>query len=1261
MTNLPLLERRSPLRMPYALLILIGFFFLLPSAFRAARLSLGEKENDVKDWLPADFAETAELEWFAQHFAGEAFVLATWEGCTADDQRLKLLSNKLRHESEQFDPTSQFTPAEAKTFRRAREMAKELGLLLASEDLFDWGGEKEKWLRSSDGDWYYVKSDGGLYRWDEPLNAPMALLRNIKRKRGTYQLNGKLVTAFGSEPDGSASSPLVNPYYNDPSLLTAPLFETVQTGYDIVDQLASEGGPLWPIDLTDPAQRPIVARRLAMERLTGMLFAPAVPKDFAWTPEAFAKTLDNDARAAIGEDFDYVVSSRVTQIVERDFGGSLEKLASAPDEQQAAAWYEVWDAASVPPPPRLTCVLVTLTEMAKDNLVYAIGRGVLGQPRGRLLQLADQSGVFAARPPAMAPPPFNRDPPTSSPTMPALRMGGPTVDNMAIDEEGTVTLARLVGYSVLLGVVLSYLCFRSIKITIMIFVVGGSAAMLSMAIVWWTGGHVDAILMSMPSLVYVLGLSGAIHVINYYSDEVRARGQAGAAGRALKHALLPCTLASFTTAIGLISLFTSNLKPISGFGLYAAIGVMSTLGILFSYLPAALATFQPKVDDAQEPSSRSAGTTDPPSVRVESRLSDWWAGLGRTITRHHAAFSIGCLLFLVACGIGMKQIKTSVQLLELFDPNARIIRDYAWMEDNFGKLVPMEVVVRMPTRMQSENLNRQDDPASIASNTKPANDSDDAAPSSGPLALTMLERVEAVSRIRRVVHRALGQPGLGIVGQATAADTFLPDLPDPSNGYSSVRAKFNRDLVAAGDQLRNNDYLRIEKSGKYEDSELWRISLRVAALSDVDYGQFISTLRDCVSPVLSAYQTRSDVVTALATDGELPRAAKLMVVGSGNPESLSEIPLIADDGETLLAQNAYVATLGELLANEPIKTPRWLNLPPEKVAQLVASDRWNKLLESFDAVLWLGGEGYAEKDFAAAKNLIDARGAALRVNPPVLLADRTPSVQGDPAIQAIYTGVIPVVYKAQRTLLTSLADSIALAFVLIAIVMVILLNPGNGPAQWIQPKNLAYGLAAGAVAMIPNIFPVVLVFGLMCHFGLEIDIGTMMTASVAMGVAVDDTIHYLSWFRENLDRGKTRVEAVIETYRRVGPAMTQTTIVGGLGLFVFALSTFTPTQRFGTLMLVMLFAALIGDLILLPALLSGPLGRCFKPRLSADGTPIKMEPTGEQTIDSAPSVEPTSTGVDLCETATIPHLKVHFPTDGSGISRRDSGHSVRRK
>ncbi|QDT07829.1 MMPL family protein [Rubripirellula lacrimiformis] len=1245
MKQTSLLERRGPLGIPYALLILLAFFFCLPAAFRAARMSLGEKENDVKDWLPSNFAETAELEWFADHFAGESFVLATWEGCNVEDQRLTLLASKLTHESDTYDPSADFPPELAATYRRAKDVGNELGLLQGGTDHLNWGGKNEKWLSTPSGQWYYVTPDGKLYRWEESMTGPAALIRSVKKARGVYELGGTLVTAFGEAPSDAPGSRLANPFYNDLSLLTASLFHSVQTGETIVQQLAQEGGPLWPVDLTDQSQRAKVARRLAMERLTGTLFAPAVPQGFTWTPEAFREALPEKRQSEVTPDFDVIAANSLTKYLDDHFGGSLEQLQQAPLHEQAEAWYAVWDAAGIESPHRLTCVLVTLTDLAKDNLVYAIGRGVLGQPRGRLLQLAADSGLRPAGPPSMAPPPFNRQAAEPADGLAAFRMGGPPVDNMAIDEEGTVTLVRLVGYSVLIGILLSYVCFRSVKITIMIFVVGGSSAMLSMAMVWWTGGKVDAILMSMPSLVYVLGLSGAIHVVNYYRDEVRARGTTGAAGRALRHAIVPCTLASLTTAIGLVSLVTSNLAPISNFGLYAGIGVMSTLGILFSYLPAALQTFTPSVTDSP---AASEASDNPDELNTESGLSDWWAGFGRWVTGHHRMVTVGCLLVLFACAIGMRHIKTSVQLLKLFDPDARIIHDYAWLEDHFGKLVPMELIVRMPPQMQAES-----DAAGIA-----AADGEGAAEP-----LDILERVEAVSRIRRVVHRTLGEPGLGIVGQSTSSDTFLPELPGPSNGYNAVRAKFNRELLAAGDTLRDNDYLKLEKEGDYSGSELWRISLRVAALSDVDYGEFISTLRTAVEPVLRAYETRDELMKQIAAD---PVDQKfVLVVGAKRPASLDAIDLVSEDRTEILTNNTFVATLGELLAGEQIEKPMWIDPTTEQAADMKSSGRWEKILAKYKTVVWLGGESFAQADFAAAKHFVDANAIEHKIVSPSLLPGQIPDVDGAGPMQVIYTGVIPVVYKAQRTLLVSLADSIALAFVLIWIVMVLLLNPGRVPYGWFTMGNMGNGFAAGAVAMIPNVFPVLTIFGLMCHMGIEIDIGTMMTASVAMGVAVDDTIHFLSWFRDNLDRGLTRVEALIETYRRVGPAMTQTTIVGGLGLFVFALSTFTPTQRFGTLMLVMLAAALIGDLVMLPALLAGPLGRFFKPRLDADGRPVKSASLSNQDddTDQSSSDRPTTfsdNGVngpsrldrpDLVD--GTPRLKVHLPPNQGSPHHQD--------
>ena len=56
-------------------------FFLVPFAFRGARMAVRGMRNDVRDWLPEDFAETKELEWFRDNFVTEAFVLVSWDGC----------------------------------------------------------------------------------------------------------------------------------------------------------------------------------------------------------------------------------------------------------------------------------------------------------------------------------------------------------------------------------------------------------------------------------------------------------------------------------------------------------------------------------------------------------------------------------------------------------------------------------------------------------------------------------------------------------------------------------------------------------------------------------------------------------------------------------------------------------------------------------------------------------------------------------------------------------------------------------------------------------------------------------------------------------------------------------------------------------------------------------------------------------------------------------------------------------------------------
>ncbi|MBC20231.1 MAG: hypothetical protein CMJ74_08210 [Planctomycetaceae bacterium] len=177
-----------------------------------------------------------------------------------------------------------------------------------------------------------------------------------------------------------------------------------------------------------------------------------------------------------------------------------------------------------------------------------------------------------------------------------------------------------------------------------------------------------------------------------------------------------------------------------------------------------------------------------------------------------------------------------------------------------------------------------------------------------------------------------------------------------------------------------------------------------------------------------------------------------------------------------------------------------------------------------------------------------------------------------------YTGMVPLFHIAQRELLNGLFKSFVIAFFLIAVMMII----------WFR------NFASGLVSMLPNVFPAAVIFGWMGWTDRIVDIGSMMTASVAMGIAVDDTVHFLTWFRRGIAAKMTRAEAVLYCYRRCALAMTQTTLIAGLGLVIFSLSSFQPVSQFGLLMFLLLLAALVGDLVFLPSLLASPAGKLFQ-------------------------------------------------------------------
>jgi predicted RND superfamily exporter protein len=607
-----------------------------------------------------------------------------------------------------------------------------------------------------------------------------------------------------------------------------------------------------------------------------------------------------------------------------------------------------------------------------------------------------------------------------------LHMGGPPVDNVSIDKAGQTSVTILFGLSLVVGFFVSWWSLKSKALVALVIASGVYSMFASLALVWYSGYPVDAILLTMPSLVYVATTSGAIHLANYYRDQLAETGvQEGAAGRAVHHALLPLSLATGTTAVGLATLAVSELVPIKMFGIFSAAGVVVSFLILVTFMPAALELFPPKLRVGRTQGDEAGDEGNAHWQPIES--SRWWQ-VGLWITRHHALATAACLLVMAAVGYGMTRVESSVQLMRLFSPQARIRTDYHWLESRLGPLVPMEILVRIDEGCR----------------------------------LNFLERMELVGEIQDEIA------GLEEVGSSLSTVTFGRSL-DTGDGGDGVggaaartfglgartrRSALNRALTRHREEFLAGDYLRdatvTDAAGKEHAQELWRISARVSATKEVDYALFKADLQKKIDPILAR---------------------------------------------------------------------------------------------------------------------LDAEG-----------------VQG---IGVDYTGLVPLVYKAQHSLLDGLIIGFISDFAIIVVVMIVLCRAAS----------------AGFVLLLPAAFPAVMVFGGMgwCNALLKtlgtgnmlIDIGTVMAPSVALGVTVDDVVHFMLWFRRGIADGLDRRQATMLAYKGCARAMYQSWGVIGIGLSVFSLSPFGPTQRFGHMMLAMLTIALVGNLVFMPALLSGPLGAVF--------------------------------------------------------------------
>jgi predicted RND superfamily exporter protein len=183
-----------------------------------------------------------------------------------------------------------------------------------------------------------------------------------------------------------------------------------------------------------------------------------------------------------------------------------------------------------------------------------------------------------------------------------------------------------------------------------------------------------------------------------------------------------------------------------------------------------------------------------------------------------------------------------------------------------------------------------------------------------------------------------------------------------------------------------------------------------------------------------------------------------------------------------------------------------------------------------------------------------------------------PTIQdvfGKENVEVSITGTIPIFVKGTNYLIENLFSSILIAVGLVAIAISLIFT----------------SLRLIIISLVPNIIPMLFTAGLMGFLGIPLKPSTMIVFSVVLGIAIDDTIHFLTHYRVLLDKDSDHIHAVVTALKETGLSMIYTSIVLFAGFGIFAASEFQGTVALGLLSASTLLVAMFTNLTILPAML----------------------------------------------------------------------------
>lgn len=715
---------------------------------------------------------------------------------------------------------------------------------------------------------------------------------------------------------------------------------------------------------------------------------------------------------------------------------------------------------------------------------------------------------------------------------------------MAEMSEGSWKTMRLGIIAALTVLFILFFCFRSVRGVLLPLAVALLSSIWVMGFVASIGRSATMMISAIPVLMISLATAYGIHFISRYYEERHNLDPVKAVNMTIRNIFVPILMSALTTMAGFLSLTAAIVRPMTEFGFF------TTLGIFFAFV---LATFllgsfftifpPPKIHKKFSHKSNDVVT------RLLRRLS-------QLILKEKKIVLI-TILIIVIISVGFStRVKTESSIESRMGAGSNIVKIMNYFNEKFGGTDFLYVYT------ESNNVKN-------------------------PYVLRQMKKIGDYS----------GQ--FDTFGEPSSITDFLTQLNDAMENKNIIPAseqKIDNLWFFAGD----NEYISTMIGDNNEDT-LLQISTKEMTSSSLDYAitemyKFIEKIPKKVRAIKfseieedeqSEYYQKlaEEIISSLVAKNieiENPERLKeefIKIAGTPNSEFEKDSKEFVE--EILKVSSLEIEDLG--IASTDL-FPILTNYIKEKGSRddLLKELMENLTLSEDDAIYLLDGLEVSKKivqdrekvRFAQSeterligKNLADEEKDILWY----LLDEEiyVPDDNGDIEVSFTLTGIPVISDKINTSLFRGQAKSIIAAFIAVSLMLMI------------QFGSLILGL----FAMIPITLTIVTAFGIMGLLSIDLNIGTIMVASIAIGAGIDYTIHYISRYKNELKK-RSKIEAMKTTLTGTGRAIVFNSVSVAAGVFVLGFSEIQMMAVFGKLIGSVMLLSVIYTLTLLPILLN---------------------------------------------------------------------------